>query len=152
MRTKKLLETKLDSKNLIKGINTWDVPLIIYTGPFLKWMREELHMWTREQEKLMMIHKILHPGDDVHRPHESRKEGGRRLDNIQDSIDASIQRLENYIKKERRGKLITATRNNAYNTRINGTKMTRKQKWKKKQLYGHFKRQPSEISSEKTWT
>ena len=32
-RTRKLLETKLNSRNLIKGINTWAVPLVKYSGP-----------------------------------------------------------------------------------------------------------------------
>ena len=35
-RTRKLLETKLSSRNLIKGINTWAVLLVRYSGPFLK--------------------------------------------------------------------------------------------------------------------
>ena len=39
-RTRKLLETKLSSRNLIKGINTWAVLLIRYSGPFLKWTRD----------------------------------------------------------------------------------------------------------------
>ena len=29
-------------QNLIKGINTGGVPLVRYSGPFLKWTREEL--------------------------------------------------------------------------------------------------------------
>ena len=41
-RTRKLLEAKLCCRNLIKGINTWTVPLVRYSGPFLKWTREEL--------------------------------------------------------------------------------------------------------------
>ena len=32
-----LLETKDCNRNLIKGINTWTVPLVRYSGPFLKW-------------------------------------------------------------------------------------------------------------------
>ena len=35
-RTKKLLESNLYSRNLIRGINTWDVLLVRYSGPFLK--------------------------------------------------------------------------------------------------------------------
>ena len=35
-RTRKLHETKLSSRNLIKGINTWAVSLVRYSGPFLK--------------------------------------------------------------------------------------------------------------------
>ena len=41
-RIRKLLETKLNSRNLIKGINTWAVPPVRYSGPFLKWTRDEL--------------------------------------------------------------------------------------------------------------
>ena len=33
-RTRKLLETKVSSRNLIKGKNTWAVPLVRYSGPF----------------------------------------------------------------------------------------------------------------------
>ena len=35
-RTRNLLETKLSSRNVIKGINTKPVPLVRYSGPFLK--------------------------------------------------------------------------------------------------------------------
>ena len=40
-RTRKLLETKLCSRNLVKGINTWAL-LVRYSRPFLKWTREKL--------------------------------------------------------------------------------------------------------------
>ena len=41
-RVRKLLETKLYSRNLIKGINTWAVLLVRYSEPFLKWTWQEL--------------------------------------------------------------------------------------------------------------
>ena len=96
-RTRKLLETKLHSRNLIKGINTWAVPLLRYREPFFKWIRDELQQMDQRTRKLMMIYKALHPRDDVDRLYMSRKEVGRGLTNIQDSVNASIQR-EDYIK------------------------------------------------------
>ena len=69
-RTRKLLETKLSSRNLIKGINTWAVPLVRYSGPFLKRTREELRQRTRKQ---MTMHKALHPRNNVDRL-ENREE------------------------------------------------------------------------------
>ena len=42
MRTRKLLETKIYSRNLIKVINTWTISLVRYLGPFLKWTRDTL--------------------------------------------------------------------------------------------------------------
>ena len=55
-RTRKLLETKLSSRNLIKGINTWAVSLVSYSGPFLKWTREELKQMDQRTRKLMTMH------------------------------------------------------------------------------------------------
>ena len=136
-RTKRLLETKLSSRNLIKGINTWAVPLIRYSGPFLKKTRDELKQMDQRTRKLMTLHKALHPGDDVDRLYVSRKEGGKVLASIKDSIDTSIQWLEDYIEKHEQG-LITAIRNNTDNTIDNKMTITRKQKWEEKQLYGRF--------------
>ena len=54
--------------------------------------------------------------------------------------------------EKREERLITATRNDTDNMRINRTKLTRKLKLEEKQLYGHFKQQISDIKREKTWT
>ena len=93
-RTRKLLETKLSSRKLIKVINTWAVPLVRYSGPFLKWAREDLKQMDQRTRKLMTMHKALHTRDDVDRLYVSRKEGGRGLASIEDTTEASIQRLE----------------------------------------------------------
>ena len=87
--------------------------------------------------KLMTMHKALHPRDDV--------------DSIEDNVEASIQRLKDYIEKHEGG-LITATRNDTDNTKTNRITINGKQKWEEKQLYGRFKRLISNISHEKTWT
>ena len=99
-RTRKLLETKLSSRNLIKGINTWAVPLVRYSGPFLKCTREELKQMDQRTRKLLTLHKALHPRDDVDKLYLCRKVGGRGLTSIEDTVDASIQRLEDYIEKD----------------------------------------------------
>ena len=79
----------------------------------------------------MTMHKVLYPRDDADRLYMSRKEGGRGLASIEDSVDASIQRLQDYIEK--RGKrLIIATINNIDNTRNNRKTTTRKTKMGRK--------------------
>ena len=124
-------------------INIPAVPLLRYSGPFLKWTREELKKMDERTKKLMTLHKALYPRDIQY---VSRKERRGGL-----SVDASIQQLKDYIEK-RGGRLITVTINNTDNTRFNRTNVIRKQKWEEKQQYGHFKRQTSEISHEETWT
>ena len=66
-RTRKLHETKLSTRNLIEGINNWGVPLIWYSGPFLKWTREELKQMDQRTRKLMTMPCALHPRDDFDR-------------------------------------------------------------------------------------
>ena len=97
------------------------------------------------------MHKALHPRDDVDRLYASRKEGGRGLASIEDSVDTSIHQLKNYIQKHEGG-LITTTRHETENTMNNRMTITRKQKWEGKQLYGRFKRLINNISHDKAWT
>ena len=73
----------------------------------------------------MTLHKALHPRDDVDRLYVSRKEGGRGLASIEDSVDASIQ-LEDYIEKHEGG-MTTAIKNDTDNTVTNRMTKTRKQ-------------------------
>ena len=125
-RTRKLLETKLSNRNLIKRINTWAVSLVRYSGPFLKWNWEELKQMDQRTRKLMTIHKALHPRRDVDRLYVFRKVGGRGLVSLEDTVDASIQRLEDYIEKHERG-IITTIRNDTDNTTDERMTTTRKQ-------------------------
>ena len=97
------------------------------------------------------MHKALHPRDDVDRLYVSRKEGGRTLASNEESFDASILRLQDYIQKHDGG-LITATRNDNDNTMNSRMIITRKQKYEEKQLYRRFKRLINNISLDKTWT
>ena len=96
--TRKLLETKLSGRNLIKRINTWAVPLVRYSGPFLKLTRDEHKQMDQRTRKLMTMQEALQHRDDVDRLYVYRKEWGRGLASIEDTVDASVQRLEDYIE------------------------------------------------------
>ena len=91
------------------------------------------------------MHKALHSRDNVERLYVSRKRRGKWLANIEDSLDASIHRLEDYIEKHGGG-LITAIKNDTENTMDNRMTITRKQKWEEKQLSVRFKRLINNIS------
>ena len=130
-------------------MTAWAVLLVIYSGFFSKWDREELKQINQRTRKLIIMHKTLNPRDDVDCLYVSRNESGRGLAITEDSVDALIQRLENYIRKCRE-RLITVTRNNTDNTRSDKTTITRKQKWEEKQLCRHFKQVISNVSHAKT--
>ena len=65
-----------------------------------------------------MLHKGLHPRDDIDRLYVSRKEGEMGLNRIDDLADAIIERLKEYTKKKSKERLITA----AINSNINRIK------------------------------
>ena len=60
-------------------------------------------------KNLMTMNKALHPRDDIERLQVSRKEKGRELSGNKETINTSLRRLEDYIKK-RKERLITRTR------------------------------------------
>ena len=92
------------------------------------------------------MHKALHPRDDIDTLYVSRKGGGRELARTEDSVDASIQRLKDYIETHERG-LITAIRKDSDNM-MDNRMTTRKQKWEE----WRFKQLINNISQEQTWT
>ena len=100
---------------------------ILEADTFLKWTREELKQMDQRTRKLMIMHKALHHRDDVNRLYVSRKGRGRGISCIEDSVDASIQRLEDYIEKHEGG-LITAIKNDTDSTKTNRMTITRKNK------------------------
>ena len=80
------------------------------------------------------MYKVLNPRDNVDSQYVSKKKRKNSLASIEDSVDASIQRLEENYKiytEKRGGRLITATRSNTDDTRISRTTIIRKQIWKK---------------------
>ena len=119
-------ESKAENNN-----NDSAVPLVRYSGLFLKGTREELKQTDQRKRKLMTMHKALHPRYDVDRLWLSRKEKEKGLSSIQESVDSSIWRLEDYIQKCW-GRLIAVNRNNTVSTNNNRTNITGKQKNGKK--------------------
>ena len=126
-RMRKLLETRLYRRNLIKRINNWAVPHCKILKTILKVDEGRMNQRMR---KFMKMHKAWQPRSDTDRLYVSIREGGRWLVSIEDSINVLIQWLEDYIKKCQ-GRLLTVSRNNTDNTSINRTKITRNKNGKK---------------------
>ena len=68
---RKLFETKLSGRNIIKGINTW----ARYSGPCLKRTKEEHKQMNKRTRKVMSMHSALHKRDDVARQEKREKDG-----------------------------------------------------------------------------
>ena len=123
-RSGNLLTTKLSSRNL-EGMNIWVVLFVRYSGPFLTWTKKELQKMDQRTRTLKTMHKGLHSRDDINRLYVWRMKEEEDLQALK-ITSIHLWRLKDSIKKIKE-RLITATRNNTHNTRINRT-VTRKQK------------------------
>ena len=96
-RTRKVLKSKLNGGNLVRGVNTWAVSLLRYLAAFVSWRKSELQAIDRKTRKLFTIYGALHPKSDVDRLHIPRKEGGRGLISIEDCVELAIRGLELHV-------------------------------------------------------
>ena len=105
-RVRKILEKTLNGGNIITGINTWAVSLLRYSAAFLDWKRTELEQMDRRTRKLMTMHQALNPKSDVARIFLSRKEGGRGLISVEDTVKLAILGFERYVLTSEEGLFI----------------------------------------------
>ena len=148
-RLTKVLKSKLNGGNLVRGVNTWAVSLLRYSAAFLSWRKRELQAIDRKTRKLFIIYEALHPKSDVDRLYIPRKEGGRGLISIEDCVELAIKGLEVYVHRSEE-RLIQA----ASGDKIDGLeadsvlKRSKKEKrledWEEKVLHGQYLRQTKE--------
>ena len=108
-RVRKVLETKLNGVDIIKGINTWEISLLRYSAAFIDRNCRELTQLDRRTRKSMTMRNALHPKSNIDRLYIPRKEGGRGLQGVEETVKVANLGLENCLK-ESRERLLTAAR------------------------------------------
>ena len=142
-RLRKILKSKLDGANLVRGLNTWAVSLLRYLAAFVSWRKSELQAIDRKTRKLFTIYGALHPKSDVDRLYIPRKEGGRGLISIEDCVELAIRGLEVYVHRSEE-RLIQAARGDKTDglEAVSVLKRSKKEKrledWEEKVLHGQY--------------
>ena len=156
-RVKAVLKSGLNSGNLVTAINTWAVPVVRYSAGIVEWTKLELDNMDRKTRKIMNMHKALHPRSNVDRLYIPRKEGGKGLLSIKDTVYTEIRALGQYLKTSEDQWLAKAWEENlikededpeTYKDRI---RQKRKEDWRRKVMHGQFTRQTEDISSNDSW-
>ena len=98
-RLRKVLKSKLNDGNLVRGVNTWAVSLLRYSAAFVSWRKCELQAIDRKTRKLFTIYGALYPKSDVDRLYTPRKEGGRGLISVEDCVELAIRGSEVYVHR-----------------------------------------------------
>ena len=60
-RLRKVLKSKLNGGDLVRGVNIWAVYLLRHSAAFVNWRKSELQAIDRKTKKLFIIYGALHP-------------------------------------------------------------------------------------------
>ena len=98
-RLRKVLKSKLNGGNLVRGVKTWSVCQSRCSTAFVSFRKNELQSIDRKRKtrKLFTRYGALHPKSDVDRLYIPRKEGGRGLISIDDCVELAIRCMEIYV-------------------------------------------------------
>ena len=102
-RLRRILKSKLNGGNLVRGINAWAVSLLRYSAAFVSWRKSKLQAIYRKTRKLFTIYGAL---DRLYIP---KKEGERGLISIEDCVELAIRGLKVYVHQSEE-KLLQAAR------------------------------------------
>ena len=155
-KLRKVLKSKLNGENVVRGVNTWALSLFRYSAAFVRWRKSELQAIDKKTRKLFTIYGALHPKSDVNRLYVPRKKGERGLISIEDCVELAIRGLEVYVHGSEEG-LKQAARGNKIDGLEAASVLKRSKKevkledWEEKVLHGQYLRQTKEVRSDQCW-
>ena len=94
-----ILKSKLNGKNKIQAINTWEVALLRYGAGIINWKVDELIKMDRTTRKTLAMYGALHPKSDINRLYLKRKHGGRGLIAIKICLRSKENNLGLYMRE-----------------------------------------------------
>lgn len=99
-RIKKLLNTHLNSRYLFKGINSYAIPVLLYTFGIINYKKSDLNKIDVKTRKLLTIKKAHQHKAEVNRLYLPITQGGRGLINVEYMYKAQIIKFKQYLKME----------------------------------------------------
>jgi hypothetical protein len=100
-RLKQIMKTGLNSRNMVKAINTYAVPVLTYSFGIIKWNSTEIEDLQRRVRVLMTRNKMLHPKSAVERLIITRNSGGRGVTNLQWIHGKQVANIRKYFQKKK---------------------------------------------------
>ena len=97
-RLRKILKSKLNSKNTINAINSRAVSIIRYSAGIVTWRVNELQDLDRKTRKLLTMYSMFHKKGYEDRLYIKRAEGGRGLISVEDCVLIEKNCLYEYIR------------------------------------------------------
>ena len=143
-RIRLVLKTQLTAKNKITAINTYALPVIRYTAGITAWPKEDINNLDIQTRKLFTMHGAFHPKSNVDRLYDKRKEGGRGLNSIENTIYSEEQNLQAYVHQMKIKDKLIAEYETYHKPKVNVSQ--EQSSWKNKPLHGKYHQQISKVA------
>lgn len=91
-----ILKTHLNSRNTVKAINTFAIPILTYSFGIIQWSKSEMKKLQRTINTHLTKHRKHHPKSCVQRLTLPRQEGGRGMIDIHNLHNKQILSLRTY--------------------------------------------------------
>ena len=97
-KLRKILESELNSRNIIQAVNECCLPIVSYSFGIINWNESDLKGMDVSIRKMLNMYKCLQLKSDIDRLYVPRGSGGRGLISIWDSFRATSSRIAHVIK------------------------------------------------------
>lgn len=97
-RVVKLCKAMLSGKNLINAINTWAVPVAVYTFGVLNWSRSALRAMDQKIRTVLADHGAHYSRSSVTRLYLKRRDAGRGLLNLEEMCAEQVEKLRAFFR------------------------------------------------------
>lgn len=93
-----ILKTKLSGQNMVTAINTYALPVLMYSFGVIKWTATELDGINRVIRVAFTKHRAHHPRSSIERFHLPRNKGGRGIIDIRNIYYQQIDNLRDFFR------------------------------------------------------
>lgn len=100
-RMKQILNTGLNSKNIVKAINVYAIPVVTYSFGIISWSSTELESLERKVRVLLTKNRMLHPKSAIERQTLPRKRGGRGIVSLKLQHQKQCDNLRRYFHRRK---------------------------------------------------
>lgn len=101
LRLQKVCNTQLCSKNLVKAINTYAIPVLTYSFGIVSWCDTEIERMQRKVRTTLTKYRKHHPRSNTVRLTLPRSEGGRGICDINNLHSNQISTLRAYFQQRK---------------------------------------------------
>ncbi|XP_044749726.1 uncharacterized protein LOC123310327 [Coccinella septempunctata] len=99
-RLKKVLQSKLNAKSTFTAIKAWAMPCLTYSFGIIKWSTTDLRAIDTQVRVLLTRYGMHHPHASVIRLHMPRSEGGRGLQQVENTHNTVVKQMTEYFKSK----------------------------------------------------